>query len=99
MTLGKRLEKANEIARKRAARIRDFGGKPLFSPEQLRHLATHPPSKDDRPHKDVELLAFEPAMFRKFNGACDCPICKTARAQRSYKGKGFRKRQWREQQS
>lgn len=97
MTLGKRLEKANEIARKRAERIRTVGGKPLFSPEQLRHLANHPPSKDDRPHKDVEELAFEPAKFRKFNGACDCPACKSARAERSYKSKGFNKRKWRDE--
>lgn len=96
MTFGRRLKKANEIAKKRAKRIRDSGG-PLFTPEQLEHLSRHPPSKKDRPHRDVEGLAFEPGMFRKFNGTCSCPICKAAKADKKYKAKGAKKRQWREE--
>lgn len=95
MTLGKRLEKANEIAKKRAERIRAFGGGQLFSPEQLQHLSRHPPSKEDRPHRDVEELAFEPVKFRKFNGSCGCPTCKMAKEATKYKSKGSSKRKWR----
>jgi hypothetical protein len=94
MTLGKRLEEANRIALKRAKRIRTAYGYPLFTPEELEHLSRHPPSKKDRPHKDVVDMAFEPAMFRKFNGTCDCSTCKAAKADSKYKSKGKNKRKW-----
>ncbi len=96
MTFGKRLKKANELAYKRAARIRSDGQRPLFTPEQLQHLSRHPPSKKDRPHRDVELLAFEPGKFRDFNGTCSCPACKSAKAAAKYKSKGVNKRKWKE---
>jgi hypothetical protein len=97
MTFGKRLRKANEIAKKRAERIRDGWGHQLFTPEQLQHLSRHPPSKKDWPHRNVEDLAFEPAMFRDFNGTCGCKTCRAMKRAGKYKSKGVNKRKWKEE--
>jgi hypothetical protein len=84
--LGKRLQQADEIARRRAEALPK---EPRLTQREFNSLSKLN-SREGKPHR--ERGDFELGHFRRGKGSCDCEMCRAAKAKRS---KGERKAAWR----
>jgi hypothetical protein len=85
----RRLRKANEIA---AKRLREFERDEERDDLELGIIARY--NTRERPHKEPK--SFDAGHLRDWHGSCDCEGCTRWKAEHSYKGKGAKKRKWRE---